>query len=93
MNFLTAEEAKEKADNSEHAYKILRSAIYSNIGNAANQGHYKVEVNEPTTHLLASRLHKELESNGYSASYRGCSDNTYTFCVSWRYPRTIQDTI
>ena len=37
MNFLTAKEAKEKADNSEQSYKILRSAIYSNIGYAANQ--------------------------------------------------------
>lgn len=37
MNFLTAKEAKEKADNSEHAYRILRSVIYSNIGYAANQ--------------------------------------------------------
>ena len=84
-NFLTAAEAKEMADNSEHAYKILRTAIYSNIGNAANQGHYKVEVNEPATYLLASRLHKDLESNGYSVSYKGHADNTYTFSISWKY--------
>ena len=84
-NFLTAEEAKGMADNSEHAYKILRSAIYSNIGYAANQGHYKIEVNEPTTSLLASRLHKELESNGYSVSRKGCADDTYTFYISWEY--------
>ena len=84
-NFLTAAEAKEMADNSEHAYKILRAAIYSNIGNAANQGHYKVEVNEPTTSLLASRLHKELESNGYSVSYKSSPDDTYTFSISWKY--------
>lgn len=84
-NFLTAEEAKGMADNSEHAYKILRSAIYSNIGYAANQGHYKVEVNEPTTALLASRLHKELKSNGYSVSYESRADDTYTFYVSWKY--------
>lgn len=37
MNFLTAKEAKEKADNNKQSYKILRSAIYSNIGYAANQ--------------------------------------------------------
>lgn len=87
MDFLTAEEAKEKADNSEHAYRILRSAIYSNIGYAANQGHYKVEVNEPTTSLLASRLHKELESNGYCASIsrKGSTDDTYTFSIFWKY--------
>ena len=84
-NFLTAAEAKEKADNSEHAYKVLRSTIYSNIGNAANQGHYKVEVNKPATYLLASRLHKELESNGFSVSYKGCADDTYTFYISWKY--------
>lgn len=84
-NFLTAAEAKEMADNSEHAYKILRTAIYSNIGNAANQGHYKVEVNEPATYLLASRLHKDLESNGYSVSYKGHADDTYTFSISWKY--------
>ena len=84
-NFLTAVEAKEKADNSEHTYKILRSAIYNNIGHAANQGHYNVEVNEPTTYLLASRLHKELESNGYSVSYKGHADDTYTFYISWKY--------
>lgn len=36
-NFLTAAEVKEKADNSEHTCRILRSAIYSNIGYAANQ--------------------------------------------------------
>ena len=84
-NFLTAAEAKEKADNSEHAYKVLRSAIYSNIENAANQGHYKVEVNKPTTYLLASRLHKELESNGYSVSRKGLADDTYTFSISWKY--------
>lgn len=88
-NFLTAEEAKKKADNSEHAYKILSSAIYSNIGYAANKGYYKVEVNEPATYLLASRLHKELENNGYSVSYKGHADDTYTFCISWKYPRTI----
>ena len=84
-NFLTAAEAKEKADNSEHAYKILRAAIYSNIGNAANEGYYKVEVNELATYLLASRLHKELESNGYSVSYKGHADDTYTFSISWKY--------
>lgn len=89
MDFLTAEEAKEKADNSEHAYKILRSAIYSNIGDAANKGYYKVEVNEPATSFLASRLHEELKSNGYSVSYKGHADDTYTFCISWKYPRTI----
>ena len=88
-NFLSAAEAKEKADNSEHAYKILRSAIYNNIGDAANQGYYKVEVNEPATYLLASRLHKELENNGYSVSYKGHADDTYTFCISWKYPRKI----
>lgn len=84
-NFLTATEAKVKADNSEHAYKILRSAIYSNIEYAANQGHYKVEVNKPATYLLASRLQKELKSNGFSVSYRGCVDGTYTFYISWKY--------
>lgn len=84
-DFLTAVEAKEKADNSEHAYKILRAAVYNNIGYAANQGHYKVEVNEPTTYLLACRLHKELESNGYSVSYKGFTDDTYTFYISWKY--------
>ena len=73
-NFLTAAEAKEMADNSEYAYKILKAAIYSNIGNAANQGYYKVEVNEPATYLLASRLHKDLENNGYSVSYKGHAD-------------------
>lgn len=88
-NFLSAAEAKEKADNSEHAYKILRSAIYNNIGDAANKGYYKVEVNEPATYLLASRLHKELENNGYSVSYKGHADDTYTFCISWKYPRKI----
>ena len=84
-DFLTAAEAKEKADNSEHAYKILRAAVYNNIGYAANQGCYKVEVNEPTTYLLACRLHKELESNGYSVSYKGHADDTYTFYISWKY--------
>lgn len=89
-NFLTAAEAKVKADNSEHAYKILRSAIYSNIGYAADQGHYKVEVNEPTTSLLASRLHEELKSNGYSVSHVSHADDTYTFYVSWKY---VQDNL
>lgn len=84
-NFLTAAEAKEKADNSEHAYKILRSAIYSNIGNAANQGHYKVEVTEATTYPLVSRLHEELKSNGYSVSYKSGPDDTYTLYISWKY--------
>ena len=84
-NFLTAAEAKEKADNSEHVYKILRSAIYSNIGNAANQGHYKVEVNEPATYLLTCRLYKELKSNGYSVSRKSFADDTYTFYISWKY--------
>lgn len=88
-NFLTAAEAKEKADNSDHVYKNLRSAIYSNIGNAANQGHYKVEVNKPATYRLVSRLHNELENNGYSVSYKGHADDTYTLCISWKYPRTI----
>lgn len=73
------------ADNSEHAYKILRAAIYSNIGYAANQGHYKVEVNEPATSLLASRLHKELESNGYSVSREGFTNDAYTFSISWKH--------
>lgn len=84
-NFLTAAEAKEKADNSEQSYKILRAAIYSNIAQAANQGRYKVEVNEPATYLLASRLHEELENNGYSVSREGLADDTYTFYVSWKY--------
>lgn len=44
MDFLTAEEAKEKADNSEHAYRILRSAIYSNIGYAANQNIMRLKL-------------------------------------------------
>ena len=88
-NFLTAAEAKKMADNSEHAYKILRSAIYSNIKYAANQGHYKVEVDEPTTAILASRLRKELESNGFSVSYKGHADDTYTLSISWKNPRTI----
>ena len=88
-NFLTAAEAKEKADNSEQAYKILRAAIYSNIGYAASQGHYKVEINEPTTSFLASRLREELESNGYSVSCMDFTKNTYTFSVSWKNPRTI----
>lgn len=84
-NFLTAAEAKEKADNSEHVYKILRTTIYNNIGYAADQGHYTVEVNEPATYLLACRLHKELENNGYSVSHKGLADDTYTFCISWKY--------
>lgn len=85
MEFSNCGRSKGKADNSEHAYKILRSTIYSNIGYAANQGHYKVEVNEPTTSLLASRLHKELKSNGYSVSHVSHADDTYTFYVSWKY--------
>lgn len=85
VNFLTAAEAKAKVDNSEHAYKILRSAIYSNIAIAADQGHYSVEVNKPATYLLASRLYKELKSNGYSVSYKGCAGDTYTFYISWEY--------
>ena len=90
-NFLTAAEAKERADNSEHAYKILRSAIYSNIEYAANQGHYKVEVNESATHFLTGRLCEELKGNGYSVSYSRKTglDDTYTFSVSWKYPNTI----
>lgn len=84
-NFLTVAEAKEKADNSEHAYKILRSAIYNNIGYAANQGHYKIEVNEPATSFLASRLHEELKSNGYSVSHKGLAEDTYTFYISWKH--------
>lgn len=84
-NFLTAAEAKEKADNSELSYKVLRAAIYSNIGYAADQGHYKIEVNEPATSILASRLHEELKSNGYSVSYESRADDTYTFYVSWKY--------
>lgn len=84
-NFLTAKEAKEKADNSELTYKVLRAAIYSNIANAANQGHYKVEVNKPATYLLASRLCEELKSNGYSVSYECLAEDTYRFSVSWRY--------
>lgn len=89
-NFLTAAEAKEKADNSEQAYKILRAAIYSNIAQAANQGDYKIKVNEPTTSLLASRLHEELKSNGYSVSHVSHADDTYTFYVSWKY---VQDNL
>ena len=89
MNLLTAEEAKEKADNSEQSYKILGSAIYNNIECAANQGHYKVEVEKPTTYLLACRLHKELENNGYSVSHRGFAEDTYPFSISWENPRTI----
>lgn len=85
MDFLTAAEAKVKADNSDPAYKILRAAIYSNITQAADQGHYKVEINEPATHLLASRLHKELENNGYSVSRKSFADDTYTFYISWKY--------
>lgn len=85
MDFLTAAEAKVKADNSDPAYKILRAAIYSNITQAADQGHYKVEVNKPTTYLLACRLHKELKSNGYSVSRKSFADGTYTFSISWKY--------
>ncbi len=91
MDFLTAAEAKEKADNSELTYKVLRAAIYSNIANAANQGHYKVEVNKPATYLLASRLCEELKHNGYSVSYsrRSALDDTYTFFISWSNSRII----
>lgn len=85
MDFLTAAEAKVKADNSEHAYKILRAAIYSNIAQAADQGHYKVEVSKPTTYLLTCRLCKELKSNGYSVSRESFADDTYTFYISWKY--------
>lgn len=85
MDFLTAAEAKVKADNSEHAYKILRAAIYSNIAQAADQGHYKVEVSKPTTYLLTCRLYKELKSNGYSVSRKSFADDTYTFYISWKY--------
>lgn len=84
-NFLTAAEAKDKADNSEQAYKILRATIYNNIAQAANQGCYKVVVNGPATYLLASRLREELKNNGYSVSDEGLSDGTYAFHISWLY--------
>jgi hypothetical protein len=86
-NFLTAAEAKEKADNSEHAYKILRAAIYSNIERTANQGYYQVKADKSATHFLTSRLCEELKDKGYSVSYSrttGLAD-TYTFSISWEY--------
>lgn len=81
MNFITAKEAKEKADNSEKAYKIILSSIYSNIKYQANQGWYKLEFEEKMTNSMANRIGEELKSNGYSVSYIS-SNSTYIFYIS-----------
>ena len=88
MNFITAKEAKEKADNSEKVYKIILSSIYSNIQCKANQGWYNLEFEENMTSFMANRVYEELKNSGYSVSYKSFN-SSYTFYISWKYPEAI----
>lgn len=46
MAFLTAEQAKQKADESEANYRLLKHEVFCNIECAAAQGKYKVAVDK-----------------------------------------------
>ena len=89
MTYLTAEQAKQKADNSDSKYKLLRHEVFTNIECVAVQGKYKLEVDKNTTYTLAARLAKELREYGYSVSYHMISsiDNKeeVRFGISWKY--------
>lgn len=89
MAFLTAEQARQKADNSDFKYKILRQEIFSNIEQNACQGKYKLEKDADTTYTLAARLAKELREYGYSVSYHMISPigdkEGVRFNIAWLY--------
>lgn len=93
MAFLTAEEAKKKADNSDLQYRILRYRIFTRIECAANEGKYKLQTIENTDYSLAVRLAEELRSCGYWVDYCStypiapegsseCKDTTFN--ISWK---------
>lgn len=89
MAYLTAEQARQKADESEASYKLLRHEVFTNIECAAVEGRYKLAVDKETNHTLAMRLIEELKEYGYSVSYHTICpiDNKegVRFSISWKY--------
>ena len=91
MAYLTAEEAREKADTSYSQYQILQRAIFAKIEYAAHEGKYKLVTTEETAYSLAVRLAEELRSCGYRVDYCKTypiainpSSRSVTFHISWK---------
>lgn len=86
MAFLTAEQAKQKANESEAKYRLLRHKVFTNIECAAAQGRYKLEVDKNAPYALASRLIKELKKYGYMADFENIVGKAnIRFSISWKY--------
>lgn len=86
MAFLTAEQARQKADESEASYKLLRHEVFTNIECAAVQGKYKLAVDKDTPYTLATRLIEELKKYGYMADFENIVGKAdIRFSISWKY--------
>ena len=91
MAYLTAEEARKKADTSYSQYQILQRAVFAKIEYAAHEGTYRLITTEETDYSLAVRLAEELRSCGYWVDY--CKTypiatdtpiKSVTFNISWK---------
>ena len=91
MAYLTAEEARKKADTSYSQYQILQRAVFAKIEYAAHEGIYKLVTTEETDYILAVKLAEELRSYGYWVDYcktypitTDASSKSVTFNISWK---------
>lgn len=67
MAYLTAEQARQKADESDAQYKLLKHEVFINIESAAHKGKYNLEITRNIPYSLSTRLVEELRNCGYSA--------------------------